>query len=227
MDVADILAHLKFIADPSRLIHMEKYGINTSLALGISVYDLRRYAREIGRNHVLALDLWQTGIHDARLLACFIDDPKKITSDQMDLWADDFNSWDLCDQACTSLFDRSPLSWEKIPQWSESEKEFVKRAAFSLIAGLSIHDKVSEDQRFEAFFPLIKKQAIDERNYVKKAVNWALRNIGKRNLSLHKKAIICAKEIDEIDSKSARWIAKDAFRELQSEKIIQRLKKHK
>jgi 3-methyladenine DNA glycosylase AlkD len=188
------------------------------------VYDLRRYARKIGRNHVLALDLWQTGIHDARLLACFIDNPEKITSDQMDMWADDFNSWDLCDQACTSLFDKNPLAWQKISVWAESEKEFVKRAAFSLIAGLSVHDKDSEDHRFEAFFPLIKKHAIDERNYVKKSVNWALRNIGKRNQSLHKKAIICAKEIEGIDSRVARWIAKDALRELQSEKIRQRVK---
>jgi len=161
MDVIEILSHLKSIADPSRLNHMKRYGINTKSSLGISIYDLRRYACEIGRNHVLALDLWKTGIHDARLLACFIDDAEKITSDQMDLWADGFNSWDLCDQACTSLFDKSPLAWKKIPIWAESEKEFVKRAAFSLIAGLSIHDKESDDHRFEAFFPLIKKQAIE------------------------------------------------------------------
>jgi 3-methyladenine DNA glycosylase AlkD len=226
MDVVEIISHLNSIADPTKLNHMKRYGINTKSALGISVYDLRRYAREIGPSHMLALDLWLTGIHDARLLACFIEEPKKITSNQMDHWADDFDSWDLCDQACTTLFDKSHLSWGKIFIWAESEKEFVKRAAFSLIAGLSIHDKDSEDRRFEAFFPLIRKHAVDERHYVKKAVNWALRNIGKRNISLHKKAIICAKEIDGIDSRSARWIAKDALRELQSKKIIQRLKKN-
>jgi len=225
MEVTNILSHLKSIADPSRLMYMNHYGINMDTSLGISIYELRRYAQEIGKNHDLALKLWQTGVHDAQLLACFIDEPERVTADQMDDWANDFNSWDLCDQTCTSLFDQNPISWKKISQWAESDKEYVKRAAFSLIAGLSVHDKNAGNHQFEAFFPLIKKHAIDERNYVKKAVNWSLRNIGKRNLYLNRKAILCANEVIDLDSRSAKWIGRDALRELESEKVQQRLKK--
>jgi 3-methyladenine DNA glycosylase AlkD len=140
----------------------------------------------------------------------------------MDAWAKDFDSWDICDQACTSLFDQNPLAWKKIFEWAERKEEFVKRGAFSIIAGLSVHDKKADDEEFERFFPIIKKHSIDERNYVKKAVNWALRNIGKRNLNLNKKAIKTAEEIKKIDSKSARWIANDTIRELTSEKVKKR-----
>ena len=225
MDVVSILSHLKSIADQSRLAYMNKYGINTDTALGISIYELRKYAQVLGKNHGLALELWKTGVHDAQLLACFVDEPERVTADQMDDWANDFNSWDLCDQTCTSLFDGSPHAWEKIPQWAESDKEYVKRAAFSLIAGLSVHDKKATNHQFETFFTLIKKHAIDERNYVKKAVNWALRNIGKRNSNLNRKAILCANELIKLDSRSAKWIARDALHELQSERVQQRLKK--
>jgi len=169
--------------------------------------------------------LWDSGIHDARLLACFIDDPEKVTSEQMDSWADDFDSWDICDQACTSLFDLTPFVWEKIFQWSKNEKEFVKRGAFSLIAGLAVHDKKSDDKKFGELFPIIIRESNDDRNYVKKAVNWALRNIGKRNNVLNKKAIETAKNILKIDSKTARWIANDAIRELTSEKVLKRFEK--
>jgi 3-methyladenine DNA glycosylase AlkD len=150
-----------------------------------------------------------------------------VTTDQMDSWAEDFDSWDICDQACTSLFDLSPLAYDKVFQWVDHEKEFVKRAAFSLIAGLTVHDKNGSDQIFEQFFPLLIKHSGDNRNYVKKAVNWALRNIGKRNLSLNKSAIKTAKEIQKMNSSSARWIASDAIRELTSEKVQQRLERKK
>ena len=225
MQYEKLLKKLKSMEKPENVEGMARYGINPKNNLGISIYKLRPIAKEIGKNHDLALKLWNSGIHDARLLACFIDDPEKVTSNQMDLWAYNFDSWDICDQACTSLFDLTPLAWEKILQWSKHEKEFVKRGAFSLIAGLAVHDKNANDKMFEKLFPIIIRESNDDRNYVKKAVNWALRNIGKRNKVLNKKAIETAKNILEIDSKTARWIANDAIRELTSEKVSKRFKR--
>ena len=225
MQYEKLLKKLKSMEKPENVEGMARYGINSKNNLGISIYKLRPIAKEIGKNHDLALKLWNSGIHDARLLACFIDDPKKVTSKQMDLWAYNFDSWDICDQACTSLFDLTPLAWEKILRWSKHEKEFVKRGAFSLIAGLAVHDKNANDKMFEKLFPIIIRESNDDRNYVKKAVNWALRNIGKRNKVLNKKAIETAKIILEIDSKTARWIANDAIRELTSEKVLKRFEK--
>ena len=224
MEYEEILRKLKSMSDPEAVKGMARYGINPTNNLGISIYKLRGIAKEIGIGHRLALRLWDSGIHDARLLACFIDDPNKITSDQMDLWVKDFDSWDICDQVCTSLFDLNPLAWTKVFEWAERNEEFVKRGAFSLIAGLTVHNKDASDKKFEQFFPIIKKHSIDKRNYVKKAVNWALRNIGKRNLILNKKAIKLSKEILKIDSKTAKWIARDALKELTIIKIQNRLK---
>ncbi len=175
----------------------------------------------------MALKLWDSKIHDARLLAVFVEEPEKVTGKQMDSWAKDFDSWDICDQACTSLFDETSFAWKKVYEWAESDKEFVKRGSFSIIAGLAVHDKKADDSKFEKLFSIIKKHSNDERNYVKKAINWALRNIGKRNLSLNKKAIEVAMEIKKINSRSAKWIANDAIRELTSEKVKQRLKRKK
>jgi 3-methyladenine DNA glycosylase AlkD len=231
MEYEEIIQKLKSLENPENVKGMARYGINTTHTLGISIYQLRPLAQEIGKNHSLALRLWKSGIHDARLLACFIDDPKKVTTDQMDIWADDFDSWDVCDQACTSLFDLTIFAYEKVHQWSEDDKEFKKRAAFSLIAGLAVHDKNAADTAFEQFFPLIFKHSVDNRNFVKKAVNWALRNIGKRNQFLNKRAVETAREILRIDTPSARWIANDALRELTSQKVkdrlIQKKKKNK
>jgi 3-methyladenine DNA glycosylase AlkD len=227
MDYEEIIKKLYLLENPENVKGMTRYGINQKNNLGISIYQLRPIAKEIGRNHDLALKLWDSKIHDARLLACFIDDPEKVTTDQMDAWANDFDSWDICDQACTSLFDLSSLAYEKVFQWAGHEKEFVKRAAFSLIAGLAVHDKNANDKDFEGFLPLLIHHAVDDRNYVKKAVNWALRNIGKRNLYLNKAALMTAKEMQKMDSKSARWIASDAIRELTSQKLIQRLERKK
>jgi 3-methyladenine DNA glycosylase AlkD len=223
MQYEEVLKKLNSMSNPDAVKGMARYGINPKNNLGISIYKLRKIAKEIGKDHELALNLWNSGIHDARLLACFIEDPAKVTSEQMDTWAKDFDSWDVCDQACTSLFDLTPLAWEKIFEWAERDEEFMKRAAFSLIAGLAVHDKDAVNEDFERFSPIIKRHAIDERNYVKKAVNWALRNIGKRNSSLNKRMIQLSNEILEVDSKSARWIARDALRELTSEKIQKRL----
>jgi 3-methyladenine DNA glycosylase AlkD len=214
MECEEIIQKLQSLANPENVKGMARYGINPKNNLGISIYQLRPLAKEIGRSHPLALKLWDSKIHDARLLACFID--------EMDTWAEDFDSWDICDQACTSLFDLSPLAYKKVYQWANHEKEFVKRAAFSLVAGLAVHDKIATDKEFEQFLPIIIKHSVDERNYVKKAVNWALRNIGKRNLHLNKRAIEAAKEIQKINSKSAKWIASDALRELTSDKIKRR-----
>ena len=225
MKYGDILNKLKSMSDPEAVKGMARYGINPRNNLGVSIYKLRPLAKEIGKNHELALELWSSGIHDARLLAVFVDDPAKVTSEQMDSWAEDFDSWDVCDQACTSLFDLTPFSWRKVFEWAERNEEFVKRAAFSLIAGLAVHDKKAADKKFEQFFPLIKKHSVDERNYVKKAVNWALRNTGKRNLVLNKQTIKLSEELLKVDSKSARWVARDALRELTSEKMQNRLQK--
>jgi 3-methyladenine DNA glycosylase AlkD len=227
MDYDQIIQKLHSMANPGNVKGMTRYGINLHNNLGISIYQLRPLAKKIGINHELALRLWDSGIHDARLLACFIDDPAKVTRDQMDAWANEFDSWDLCDQACTSLFDQTPFAIEKVFQWTGAEKEFVKRAAFALIAGLAVHDKKAIDQDFEAFLILCITSATDERNYVKKAVSWAVRNIGKRNLQLNKEALKTAEEIKHIDSKSARWIASDAIRELTSWKVQQKLERKK
>jgi len=227
MNYNQIIKKLKLMSNKKNVDGMARYGINPKNNLGISIYQLRPLAKEIGKNHQLSLNLWGSGIHDARLLAVFIDEPEKVTEDQMDSWANDFDSWDVCDQACTSLFDLTPLAWDKIFEWSKRDEEFVKRGAFSLIAGLSVHDKKADDKKFEQLILLIKKNSTDERNYVKKAVNWALRNIGKRNIYLNKRAIETAREIQKIDSKTAKWIAGDAIRELTSEKIKQKLDRKK
>lgn len=222
-----IIKKLHTLANPDNVKGMARYEITSHNNLGISIYQLRPLAKQIGKHHTLALELWDTGIHDARLLAVFLDDPALVTPEQMDHWAEDFDSWDVCDQACTSLFDLTAFAYKKIYQWSDHEKEFVKRAAFSLIAGLSVHDNHAPDKEFEQFFPLILKYADDDRNYVKKAVNWALRNIGKRNQQLNKKAITIAQKMQKKPEKSARWIANDALRELTSEHVQKRLERKK
>jgi len=202
---------------------MAKYGITVEQRLGVSVPDMRKMAKAIGRDHKLALDLWRTRIAEARILAAMVGDPAKLTEEQMEDWVKGINSWDVCDQVCMNLFERNQLAWKKIVDWSEREEEFVKRTAFSLIACLAWHDKKASDEKFIELLPLIIRGATDERNFVKKAVNWALRNIGKRNLNLNKAAINTAKEIQLLDSKAARWIASDAIRELESESIQKRL----
>jgi len=219
----DILTHLRSLANPDNVAGMARYGINTHGTLGISIYTLRPMAKEIGRDHALALGLWESGIHEARILASYIADPLQATSEQLERWVADFDSWDVCDQVC-EFFSKTPYAYPKIFEWSERPEEFVKRTAFALIAELSAHDKKAPDGTFEAFFPIIMREATDERNFVKKAVNWALRNIGKRNRHLNLRAIETAGQIQQIDSKAARWIASDALRELRSAKVQYRLK---
>jgi len=223
MDYEEIMEKLESMTKLENLEGMARFGINTKKALGVSIYELRSLAKEIGRSHGLAQRLWSSGIHEARLLACFIDEPRFVTEEQMEKWTKDFDSWDLCDQCCSNLFDRTDLAWKKAVEWSSRKEEFIKRAGFVMMAALAVHDKKASDSKFEQFLPLISKEASDERNFVKKAVNWALRQIGKRNVVLNKKAIKLAKKIQN-GSKSAKWIASDALRELESEKVKKRLK---
>jgi 3-methyladenine DNA glycosylase AlkD len=219
-----ILAELKSLANPEAAAGMARYGINPQNTYGIAIPELRRIAGQVGKDHALAGELWESGIHEARLLACFIDDPKQVTETQMETWAADFDSWDVCDQCCSNLFDKTPYAYEKAVAWCGREAEFTKRAGFSLIAALAVHDKKAGDERFETFFPLLLRESKDERNYVKKAVNWALRQIGKRNRRMNRRAVELAEQIAQMDSKSARWIAADALRELQGEKIQMKLR---
>jgi 3-methyladenine DNA glycosylase AlkD len=193
--------------------------------LGVSIPDLRKIAKELRKDHVLAVELWKTGIPEAKILAAMIDEPEKLTETQMEDWVKEINSWDICDQVCMNLFEKIPLAWKKIFDWSNRDEEFIKRTAFALIACLAWHDKDAEDEKFVKLFPVIRHGATDERNFVKKAVNWALRNIGKRNPNLNKAAIKTAKEIQRIDSKAASWIASDAIRELESKTVQRRLRK--
>ncbi len=222
--VANIINTLKNQYNVENLVGMRRFGINTEHALGISIPFLRKLAKKIGKNHRLASALWKTKIHEARLLSGFIDEPEKVSNSQMESWVKDFDSWDICDQVCSNLFDKKPRAYSKALVWSKRKEEYVKRAGFVLMAALSVHDKKAEDKKFERFLPIIKRESKDERNFVRKAVNWALRQIGKRNLRLNKLTIACAKEISKINDKSAKWIAGDALRELSSHKVLERLR---
>ena len=217
------LAKLHAHAHPDQLAGMAKFGIVGDERLGLSVPEMRKIAKELKRDHSLALALWDTGIPEAMMVASMIDDPKQLTEAQMDDWVEDFMSWDVCDQVCGNLFDKSPLAWKKVTEWSTREEEFVKRAAFALIAYLAWHNKTSPDEKFTALFPLIERAATDARNFVKKAVNWALRGVGKRNRALNAASIEMAGKLAQMDSKSARWIASDALRELTGDAVQKRL----
>jgi 3-methyladenine DNA glycosylase AlkD len=213
------------MAKPEQLPGMAKYGIVVEKRLGVAVPDMRQLARELGRDHKLALDLWRIGVAEARIVAGMVADPAKLTEEQMEEWVKGIDSWDVCDQVCMNLFEKNQLAWKKIIDWSKREEEFVKRTAFSLIACLAWHDRKASDEKFIELLPTIIREATDERNFVRKAVNWALRNIGKRNLSLNRAALAAAKEIKQLDSKAARWIAADAIRELESDAVQSRLKR--
>lgn len=219
MNHKNIIKQLKKLSNPKNVEGMARFGIRPKTrVLGISVTELRKFAKKLGRDHQLALKLWSSKIHEVRLLAGMIDEPEKVTEKQMEKWAGDFDSWDIVDQTCSNLFDRTPFAYKKAFMWSNRKEEFVKRAGFVLMATLSVHDKKATDAKLTKFFPAIKREAVDERNFVKKAVNWALRQIGKRSFSLSKKSKKVAEDIlrSYPDSKSAKWIAKDALRELTS-----------
>lgn len=220
---ARILAELRRIADPTRLPGMARYGIAVDRALGVSIPDLRRMARALEPDHDLALALWSTGVHEARILAGMVDDPAVVTSSQMDAWTRDFDSWDLCDQVCANLFAHTRHAFAKAETWGRRDATFVARAGFALIAAIAVRRTDVDDERVAAFLPLIEARADDDRNYVRKAVNWALRQIGKRSAGLNAQAIATAERIAARDTKAARWIARDALRELRSEAVQARL----
>ncbi|MEJ2355975.1 MAG: DNA alkylation repair protein [candidate division WOR-3 bacterium] len=220
--VEDIVTELKSKANPDNLEGMARYGISTANRLGNSIPTLRQLAKEIGKNHKLALELWEEGIDETRILASMIGEEDKMTEDQAEKWVVDFNSWDVCDQVCMNLFKKLPFAEKKIKEWSKREEEFVKRGAFAIIACIAVYDKEKPDNEFIQFLSQIKKAATDERNYVKKAVSWALRNIGKRNKNLNKEIVKFAKELEKTDSESARWIARDTLKDIQREKVRKR-----
>ena len=222
-EVESALTWLKRHATRHTLEGMARYAIPSENALGVSVADIRLLAKRLGKNHDLAAALWKTGVYEARMLTSFVDEPSRVTSAQMDRWCRDFDSWGICDTLCFHLFDRTPFAWEKARQWSTSPREFVKRAGFALMASLVVHDKAAPGPRFLAFLPLIEQGAHDERNFVKKAVNWALRCIGKRDPALNLAAIAVAKRLAQSKEASCRWVGKDALRELAGPKVRSRL----
>jgi 3-methyladenine DNA glycosylase AlkD len=220
-----VLASLQELAHPDQVAGMERFGMSAEGRLGISMPELRKLAKETGRDHDLAIALWQAGIPEARIVASLLADPLELTENQMEAWVSEFNSWDVCDQVCMNLFEKSPFAWQKIRQWSLRDEQFVKRAAYALLACLAWHDKQAPDEKFIELFSVIQQGASDGRNFVKKAVNWALRNIGKRNLPLNQAAIQLAENLLKTVSPTARWIAVDAMRELQSRAVQDRLRK--
>jgi|HubBroStandDraft_3_1064219.scaffolds.fasta_scaffold82064_1 3-methyladenine DNA glycosylase AlkD len=222
---AAVLRELKARANPEVRAKMAYFGVNVPKAHGISVPVLHKFAKQVGKDHQLAQQLWESGIHEARILATLIGESGKVTAAEMERWVRDFDSWDIVDAACCYLYAEARPAWSKVEQWSRRREEFVKRASFSLMAYLSYKDKTASDERFARFLRLIEREAYDERNFVKKAVNWALRNIGKRNAQLNREAIRSAEGIRRQGSRAARWIAADALRELKSAAVQARLRR--
>lgn len=223
----EVIAELRELADPSKIAVLELFAITTQHAFGISTPEIKTFAKEVKKvvidRHAIAAELWKSGLYEARAVAFLIDDPKQVTSVQMDEWCSDFDNWATVDGACGYLFWRTPYAYEKAAEWTSREPEFEKRAAFSLMAYLAVHDKKAPNDKLIAFLPLIENHSNDNRNFVKKAVNWALRQIGKRDLELNALAIDAANRIKMTGKKAGRWIAADALRELQSEAVRERL----
>jgi 3-methyladenine DNA glycosylase AlkD len=223
----EVLKKLRSLSNPEAVAGMARFGISPKNTYGVSIPVLRKMAKRIGKDHLLARKLWVSGVHEARILAGMVDDPEAVSEEQMEKWVKDFDSWDVCDQICSNLFDQTRFAHKKAIEWSKRDEEFVKRAGFVLMAALAVHDKEKSDREFEKFFFLIKKEATDERNFVKKAVNWSLRQIGKRSAYLNRLAIKTAEMIQKRNSKAAKWVAADALRELTSEAVQKRLRKQR
>ncbi|MGB9937497.1 MAG: DNA alkylation repair protein [Methanobacterium sp.] len=224
MNFDDIILELELLSNPEDVEGRARFGIKSKKAYGVRMPEIRRIAKKAGKNHELAQELWDYGYNETQIMASLVEDPKRVTEEQMEKWALQFDTWDVCDQCCMNLFRKTPFAYKKVQEWSNRKEEFVKRAAFTLIATLAVHDKKADNRTFQNLFPIIIRESVDNRNFVKKAVNWALRQIGKRNKNLNEKAILVAEQINELDFKSSKWIAKDAIRELKSEKIQERLK---
>ena len=223
MDFDDIVKELVKLSDTENIGGMARLDIKTQKSYGVKIPELRKIAKKAGKNHLLAMELWKDGYRETKILACMIEEFELVTEEQMDKWVLEFDNWEICDQCCMNLLSKTSFVDKKIFEWSTHDEEFVKRAAFTIIAVLAVHDKKAQNVKFEQYFPIIINESFDGRNYVKKAVNWALRQIGKRNIELNKKAITIAEKIYTNDSNSARWIATDALRELKSEKVQKRL----
>jgi 3-methyladenine DNA glycosylase AlkD len=224
MRCGEVLSVLKNLGNPRNVEGMARFGIKPAVALGVPKPVLRELAKDLGKDHDLAQELWRSGVHEAMALASMIDDPAKVTEAQMETWTNDFDNWDICDQCCLNLFWKTAFAYEKAEEWSANGEEFVKRAGFVLMASLAIHDKKASDSKFKRFLSSIERGAADDRNFARKAVNWALRQIGKRNARLRQKAIETALELQQAESKSARWIGSDALRELTSDAVRDRVK---
>ena len=224
MTYDEIMTRMRSMANPENVAGMARFGINPHNTLGISVVTLRKIARQTGRDHDLAGRLWGSGVHEARLLACLVDVAALVDETQAEKWVEAFDSWDICDVCCNELFRKTGFAYLKARKWSARSEEFVKRAGFVLMACLAVHDKAAGDEMFLGFLPLVERESGDERNFVRKAVNWALRQIGKRNRDLNRAAVRSALTILAKGSRPARWIARDALRELRSPKILGRLK---
>ena len=220
-----ILQHIKSNGNPANLAGMQRFGIRFDEAFGCNIPFLRSLAKQYRNNHELAIELWKTGIHEARIVAFLIDDPLKVTKKQMELWLKDVKSWDVCDGLCSNLFRKTKFALDKAIEWSYRKAEFEKRAGFVMMAVMAVHDKTLLPKDFDVFLKRIEEESADERNFVKKAVNWALRQIGKRDYVLHAKAKKCAERIKKFDSKSAQWIASDALREFSTETTQRVLKR--
>src|SRR3989440_4107416 len=222
---ARALRELRALGEQRNIDGMARFGIRAKVVYGVAKPKMDELARRIGKNHDLALELWATGVHDARILAGMIDEPGLVSALQMERWVRDFDNWDVCDGTCCHLFVFAAPAWAKAIEWSRRKKEFEKRAGFALMAYLAYRDKSAPDAKYQRLFSIIRREARDERNYVRKAVNWALRQIGKRNLKLNRVAIQEAVRICKIDSRAARWIATDALRELKSGAVQARLRR--
>ena len=223
-DTATVLAWLRARGSKRNRDGMARYGIVAPKVFGVSVGTLRDYGKKLGRDHALAGELWKTGWYEARMLASFVDDPAAVTPAQMDRWARDFDNWAICDTICFHLFDRTPHAWKKVKAWAGKRDEFVKRASFALLASLSVHDKKAPDAPYLAGLRLIERGASDDRNFVKKAVNWALRSIGKRNPALNAASVALSRRLASSSAPAARWVGKDALRELTSPAVQRRLR---
>lgn len=221
--LADVLRWLERRGTKKRIAELDRYGITATRPYGVSVGDLKRYGKTLGADHELALGLWGTGRYEARLLAAFVDDPARVTAAQMNAWAADFDSWALVDTVCFHLFDRTPHRWKKVAPWARARPEFKKRAAFALLWSLSVHDKEATDEAFLRSLPLVERAATDEREYVKKGVDMALRAVGKRSRALNEAAIATARGLAESDLPAPRWIGRHALRELESPAVRKRL----
>lgn len=224
-EVQSALKWLKDHSTKATLQGMARYAIPSDRALGVAMKDIKALGKQLGHNQELAAALWETGVYEARMLSSFVGDPARITSAQMDRWCKEFDNWAFCDAMCFNLFDRTPHAWDKVTHWSGSNKEFVKRTAFALLWSLSVHDKRAGNERFIHGLALIERAAGDERNFVKKAVNMALRAIGKRNRDLHTAAVAVARRLAESPNATSRWVGKDALRELTSPAVSQRIER--